>query len=270
MDTDKNSDWRAPHRWDWRTTALRTSAALALALAAILVVVMTRTPAAPPPAMDGPTARPLSALEAAGVQAMLERQKAGAHKLAGTVTDAQGRTYGVQLSMTGNSAAGVGTITAGSTRGEALLDRGTVYLRGEQDFWAALGVTGRAPEPPGWVSIGGEFLGGKLFMAPSKWTADLSPSPTALLDGDRYSQGSASALIGDSDVTHVTVDGLDIDISTVTAQSVTDAAAPLVAGRGTPAVLKRAGNGGWMLSPTAGPPGSSGAEDQQPPVAPTP
>ncbi len=251
METNSNSDWRAPQPWNWRKAALPALSVLCVALAAALIYVLTRPEPAPPAAPTGPVARPLNSLETAGLQALLSRQQSGAHKLSGTVTDTQGRQFGVQLSMTGASTAGVGTVTAGSTRGEALLDRGEVYLRGEQEFWAAMGVTGTVPPPPGWVAVGGEFLGGKLFMAPTKWTAALAPSAAALIEGDRYTQGQNSALIGPTDITHVNVDGMNVDISPTAAQAVTDEAAPLIAGRGTPPALNRTANGGWLLSTAA-------------------
>lgn len=51
-----------------------------------------------------------------------------------------------------------GTLTAGGLRGDVLIDAGAVYLRGDEPFWSALGVSG-SPPPPGWVILPPDFLG---------------------------------------------------------------------------------------------------------------
>lgn len=263
MKKQGNDDWRAPRRTDWRKAVLPITGLIAVALAAALGYMLFKPPPPPPPAPPPPpTAHALTALETTGFQALLDRQKTGAHKMSGYVTDAGGRRFGVQLSATADNAVGVGVVTAGGTRGDALLDQGVVFLRGDQDFWSAMGVTGPAPAPPGWVNIGPNFLDGKLFMAPAKWTGILAPTPAASIDGDRYTLGDNSAVIGATDITHVTVAGIDVDIAPVAPQSVTDAAAPLIAGRGDAITLGRTNNGGWLLpvpapaadeAPTTGP-----------------
>lgn len=257
MNAKANDDWRAPRRTNWRKAALPLTATVAVALAAALAYLLFKPPPPPPPAPPPPpTAHALSALETVGVQTLLDHQKAGAHKMSGTVTDSGGRTFGVQLSATADNVAGVGVVTAGGTRGDALLDQGVVYLRGDQNFWSALGVTGPAPAPPGWVNIGPDFLDGKLFMAPAKWTGFLAPTQAAIIDGNRYTVGTNTAVVSAADITHATVAGLDVDITSVVPQTIIDAAAPLISGRGDVVALGRTNNGGWLLpAPPAAAPG---------------
>ena len=255
MSAKGNDDWRAPRRTDLRKVALPLALVVAVALAAALVYVLLKPGPPPPPAPPAPpTAHALTALETVGVQALLERQKIGAHKMSGTITDAGGRTFGIQLAATADNVAGEGVVTAGGTRGDALLDQGVVYLRGDQNFWSALGVTGPAPAPPGWVNIGPDFLDGKLFLAPAKWTGILAPTPAAIIDGNRYTLGANHAVVSVADITHATVSGLDVDIAAAVPQTVIDAAAPLISGRGDAVVLGRTNNGGWLLPAPPAPP----------------
>lgn len=255
MNKQANDDWRAPRRTEWRKTVLPITVLVAVALAAGLGYMLFKpAPPPPPPPPPPPTSHALTALETVGFQTLLDRQKAGAHKMSGTITDAGGRRFGVQLSATADNASGVGVVTAGGTRGDALLDQGVVYLRGDQSFWSAVGVTG--PAPAGWVNIGAAFLDGKVFMAPAKWTAILTPTPAAIIDGDHYRLGDNNAVIGATDITHVAVSGLNVDIAPVAPQSVIDAAAPLIGGRGDVVTLGRTTNGGWLL-PAPAPPGDA-------------
>ena len=255
MNAKGNDDWRAPRRMDMRKLALPVTAAVAVALAAALVYLLLKPGPPPPPAPPAPpTAHALNTLETVGMQTFLDHQKAGAHKMSGNITDAGGRTFGIQLSATADNVAGTGVVTAGGTRGDALLDQGVVYLRGDQNFWSALGVTGPAPAAPGWVNIGPDFLEGKLFLAPAKWTGILAPTPAAIIDGNRYTLGASSAVLSAADITHVTVAGLDVDLAQVAPQTVIDAAAPLIGGRGDVVMLGRTNNGGWLLPAPPAPP----------------
>ncbi len=258
MNAKGNTDWRAPRSIDWRKAALPMSLVVVVALAAALGYMLFKPGPPPPPAPPAPpTAHALNALENVGMQTLLDHQKTGAHKMSGNITDAGGRTFGIQLSATADNVAGVGVVTAGGTRGDALLDQGVVYLRGDQNFWSALGVTGPAPAPPGWVNIGADFLEGKLFLAPAKWTGILAPTQMAIIDGNRYTVGANTAVISAADITHVTVSGLDVDLATVVPQTVIDAAAPLIAGRGDVVMLGRTNNGGWLLPSPPAPPAAA-------------
>lgn len=272
MTTAGNTNWRAPKAFQWRKVIIPILLVALVAATAGVTWVLTRTdPPPPPPPPTVPTEHPLSQLEIAGITTLLARQRSGAHKASGTIV-VNGHTFGVQLTYLDDNTAGSGVVTAGGTRGDALLDQGTVYLRGDTDFWSALGVTGTPPPPPGWVNIG-DLLQGKLFYPPAKWTAALAPTPAARLDGSRYTVGPNSATITNaSDITHYSVNDVDVDVTAAQPPDVLAAATQLGADHGPGAPLSRTAAGGWTLTapappaPPAGTPTTAGSS----PATPTP
>lgn len=261
--------WRAkpPSRINARVVLAVVSVLLVAAVAGGAVWWFTRDEAvAPPPPAQPVGAQPLTALESAGIVALLEKEKVGAHGLSGTMS-VNGRTLGVQLTYLADGSAGSGTLSAGGLRGEVLIDGGVVFLRGDQTFWQAVGVAGAPPPPPGWVVLPPDFLGGKVFVSPQSWTAALLPTPGARLDGKEYSsgRGNASATLGDKGIEGFRVAGLDADVRTVTPAEVTGPAGQLGAEHGPGVPLGRNPGGMWALpAPAAAPGGEPGAAGDQP------
>ncbi|MDM3928703.1 MULTISPECIES: hypothetical protein [Mycobacterium avium complex (MAC)] len=260
MVTD-GDNWRAPRRRIRPPVVLAGLAALAVAVLVAATVAWlvrdrgTQTPAPPAPP-SGP--RPLTVLEVAGINALLAQQTTGAHSLSGTIS-VNGRTLGLHCTYLADGTAGSGTLTAGGLRGDVLIDAGAVYLRGDEPFWSALGVSG-SPPPPGWVILPPDFLGGKVFVSPQVWTAALQPTEAARLDAHTYysGHGNASAVVADNGITHFSVDGVSADVRSVPVPDVVTPAQQLGAGHGPGAPLGRGPGGNWTLSapapaPTANP-----------------
>ena len=272
MTTTDNANWRAPKAFQWRRVIIPILILVAIAATAGLTWTLTRTdPPPPPPAPTIPTEHPLSQLEVAGISTLLSRQRSGAHKVSGTII-VNGHTLGVQLTYIDDNTAGSGVVTAGGTRGDALLDQGAVYLRGDTEFWSALGVTGPPPPPPGWVNIG-DLLQGKLFYPSAKWTAALTPTPAARLDGDRYMVGANSATITNaSDITHYSINDVDVDVTAAQPADVLAAAAQLGADHGPGAPISRTASGVWTLATPAppAPPAATPTAAGSPTATPTP
>lgn len=253
MTTPDSMHWRAPQSIDrrWFIIPAAIIALLVTAVATTMLIVDRDVPPPPPPP-PAPTAHKLSALEAAGVTSLLERQKVGAHRVSGKVSIG-GRPIGVQLAYIPDGSAGSGTITAGGTRGEALLDQNTVYMRGDQAFWTALGVTGAPPAEPGWVNIGQEFLAGKIFYPVNAWTAALAPNPQAMLDGPTYTTPGGSATIVGTDITHYSVAGVDVEVAPADNDQTAATSAALNNDRGPGSPLTRGQAGEWTLSQPSAP-----------------
>lgn len=210
-----------------------------------LLVDRGHKPAPPPPV---PTSHALSTLEAAGINALLERQRNGAHKSNGTVTVNGNRTITVAFSYTADGAAGVGTITAGGLQAEVLLDQNVTYMRAAPEFWTAVGVSAVAPTTTGWVIVGPDFLGGKLFTPAAVWTQKLAPTPDARIDGNKYQVGQATATVSATDIVSYTIDGVTMTVAPIEPVEVTNAAGPLIAERGDVLALTRGPNG-WTIGP---------------------
>ena len=266
--------WRAKpaSRINARVVLVVVSVLLIAALAVGAAWWFTRDqdgPPAPPAPLVG--AQPLSALESAGIVALLDKEKVGAHALSGTLS-VNGRTLGVQLAYLADGTAGSGTLSAGGLRGDVLIDGGVVFLRGDQPFWQAVGVAGPPPATPGWVVLPPDFLGGKVFVTPQSWTAALLPTPSARLDGQKYSsgRGDAAATLGDKGIESFHVGGLDADVRTITPAEVTGPAAQLGAEHGPGVPLGRNPAGTWAFpgpapgEPGAAPGGPEGTAGEQP------
>jgi len=253
ISTPESMHWRAPRAID-RKWFIVPTAVIALVVAAVVAtaLIVDREVPPPPPPPPAPTAHKLSTLEAAGVTSLLERQKAGAHRVLGKLT-VGGRPIGIQLTYIPDGSTGSGTITAGGTRGETLLDQNVVYVRGDQAFWTALGVIGAPPAEPGWVNVGPEFLEGKIFYPVNAWTTVLAPNPQAILDGNAYSTPGGSSTIGATDITHYTVAGIDVDVAVADNDQTAAAAAALNNDRGPGVPLMRSPAGEWTLSTPAPP-----------------
>lgn len=255
LSTDGDS-WRAPRRRIRPlhvTTAVLAVLILAASVWAIVWIVSdSKTPPPPPPVSTGP--KSLTTLETAGITALLNAQRTGPHAMNGTVS-ANGRSFGIQLTYMADASTGSGTLTAGGLRGDILIDQGTTYLRGDQPFWAALGVSGAPPAPPGWTVLPPDFLGGRVFLAPATWLAALAPTNTARLDGTTYFSGrsDASARVTDVGVTHIHVSGINADIRTITPAEVTGPAALVGAEHGPGVPLGRTPAGEWTLAPAVPP-----------------
>lgn len=269
MAASGNANWRAPRPFEWRKVIIPAVVLVVIAATAGLTWALTRSdPPPPPPAPVVPTEHALSQLEVAGITTLLARQRSAAHKASGTI-DVNGHTLGVQLSYIDDNSTGSGVVTAGGTRGDALLDQGVVYLRGDTDFWSALGVTGPPPPAPGWVNIG-DLLQGKLFYPPAKWTAALNPAPAARLDRDRYTVAANSATIPNAtDITHYSVNDVDVDVTATLPTDVQAAAAQIGADHGPGAPLTRTPTGSWTLAAATPPPAPTTAAGS-PTTTPTP
>lgn len=266
MQTD-GSGWRSDREWNGRLV-LQIGGVVALMLVAAVVtafVVSRPAPPAPPPPPP-PAARPLTALEAAGINFVLDHQRSVATRVAATVT-AEGRTISVQLAYTGDMTTGSGTVSAARTRGDALLEQGAVFLRGDQAFWTALGVAGPPPGDPGWAAVPPDFLEGKLFYSPAQWTTALTAGPNARLEGGAYTLGKWSArfnglndVVGAADskgitLTHYAVNGVEADVTPADPNEVAGAAASLGADHGPGVPLARDQVGAWAFGPAAPPSG---------------
>ncbi len=255
LSTDGDS-WRAP-RQRLRPLHVTVAALAVLILAAVVWAVVwiasdSNTPPPPTPVATGP--KSLTTLETAGITALLNGQRNGPHAMNGTVA-ANGRSFGIQLSYIADGSTGSGTLTAGGLRGDILVDQGIIYLRGDQAFWSALGVSGTPPAPPGWTVLPPDFLGGKVFVTPGTWLAALAPTNTARLDGTTYfsGRGDASARVTDAGITHIRVFGINADIRTITPAEVTGPAALVGADHGPGVPLGRTPAGEWTLVPAAAP-----------------
>lgn len=245
----KRESWQAPRRTDWNKVSWILAGIAIVALIAGLVWVLTRpAPPAPPAPPPPPTAHALTALENTGMQAVLTRYKgAGAYSMNGQITVGK-NTFGIQLSTIADGSAGTGTLTAGGTRGDMLLDGGAVYLRGDSAFWSALGVTGAPPAAPGWAKVGPDFMDGKLFYPAAKWTSALAPTAQSMIDGNKYTSGGASAVIGGDGIAELELPGiLKAKIGAATAAQVNDVARPLIDQRGAFAEVNRSAGGRWTL-----------------------
>lgn len=266
MQTD-GSSFRGDREWNSRFV-LQIAGVVALMLVAALVsafVVSRPAPPAPPPPAP-PAARPLTALEAAGISFVLDRQHTVASRVAATIT-AEGRTISAQLAYTGDMTTGSGTVTAGRTRGDALLEQGAVFLRGDQTFWTALGVAGLPPGEPGWAAVPPDFLEGKLFYPAAQWTTALTPGPEARLNGGTYTVGKWSArfnglseVVGAANsqgitLNHYAVSGVEADVAPADPNEVAGATAVLGADHGPGVPLARDQVGAWAFGPPAPPSG---------------
>jgi hypothetical protein len=255
--------WRAPKTFNWRIFLVPAALVAAVALTAAITAFVVRSgpPPAPPPRAAA-TARPLTPLETTAINWLLGLHQSGAHKAVGTIA-VNGHKLGVQISYTDDAAAGSGSLTAGPTRGDALLDHGATFVRGDADFLSALGVSGPVPAPPFWINAG-DLLQGKLFYSSAVWTAALAPTPEAKIDGNSYSVGPNSAtILNGRDITHYAVNGVDVSVSPVPVPDVVAAATALGANHGPGAPPAHISSGGWQL-PAAPPP------DAAPPGAPAP
>lgn len=246
-------NWRPKKAFDKRKVLYPVIAIVALTITALITALATHKEVPPPPPPPPvPTEHALSALEASGLNVLLDRQRTGAHRATGTISVA-GRKLGIQLIYLADGSSGAGTLSAGSTRGEVLVDQNVVYLRGDEAFWTALGVLGAPPPPPGWVNIGPEFLEGKVFYPPTAWTAVLAPNPQSRIDGNRYTTVAGKATISGPDIAHFSVDGVDADVIAAKPEDVTAAAAPLNEGRGPGAPIHRDSKGQWSFGPSLDP-----------------
>jgi hypothetical protein len=254
-----NYNWRAPKPFNWRRVTVPATIVALIAVTALVTAFLTRPdPPATPAPQAAPTTRALTPLEITAINTLLGLQRTGAHRSAGIIT-VNGHKFGVQTASTDDDAAGSGTITAGHTRGDALLDHGAVYVRGDDEFLAALGISGPVPAPPYWV-VAGDLLQGKLFYSPTKWTAALLPTPAARIDENTYTVGANSATLNNGkDISHSNVNDVSVDITPGTVAEITNNAVQLGAGHGPGAVPTRSASGSWQLP--AGPP---------PPAPPTP
>ena len=248
--TDYN--WRAPKPFNWHRVTVPATIAALIAITALVTAFLTRPdPPATPTPQAAPTARALTPLETTAINTLLDLQRTGAHRSTGTIT-VNGHKFGVQTASTDDDAAGSGTITAGHTRGDALLDHGAVYIRGDDEFLAALGISGPIPPPPYWV-VAGDLLQGKLFYSPKTWTAALQPTPAAAIDGNTYTVGANSATINNAkDISHYNVNGVSVDITPGAVAEITNTAVQLGTGHGPGAVPTRSAPGSWQL--LVGPP----------------
>lgn len=246
----KRESWQLPRRTNWQKIATAAGVVVILGLVAALVWLLMRPgPQAPAAAPPPPTAHSLTAVENAGMQAILARYRgAAAYTMTGDIRVGR-NTFGVQWDTLADASAGTGTLKAGGTQGKILLDAGTVSVKGDQQFWSALGVTGVPPAAPGWVNVGPEFMDGKLFYPAARWTAALAPTAQAILDGDAYTVGTAAATVTGDGIAAVKLpDTLDVKVASANAPRITDTARPLIAERGgTPPVLQRSPSGGWAL-----------------------
>lgn len=274
----EGTGWQAPKQFDRRVVIYPAVLVALVAVTALITAVVVRATAPPPAAPLAPPAeRELTPLEAVAVNALLDRQRGGAVKATLTI-GVEGRSITAQLTYTGDMAAGSGTVSAGGTRGEALLDQGVVYLRGNQDFWTALGVGGAAPAAPGWAVLPPEFFEGKLFYPPAAWTAALAPTPEARINGGKYTvvkswahingtstadnaaqtlpKGATLAPMGQKVwIDHYAVPGVEADLVPADPAVVAAAAAPLNTDRGPGAPLVRDPKGSWAFGEAPEPAG---------------
>ncbi len=138
----------------------------------------------PPSALAAPTARVLTLSEAAGVQHLLDQQ----HRTAVTEVfsfTSRGHWVAAKLSITADRTGGYGAVGVGLADGQALLDHGNLYVRGDQQFWQSLGVDDAELGTNGWVRTPPEFFDRQLFAAPV-WTDALTPGPDARIRGALY------------------------------------------------------------------------------------
>jgi len=171
---------------DYRKAPLLAPLAVTAAVGVLAVVVglCAGPDQLPTSAPAAPTGRVLTASEAAGVQHLLDQQ----HRTAVTEVfsfTAQGQSVAAKLSITADRASGYGTVGVGLADGQTLLDHGNLYMRGDQQFWQALGVDGADLGTNRWVRTPPEFFGRQLFTPPV-WTAALTPGPDARIRGALY------------------------------------------------------------------------------------
>lgn len=245
----KRESWEAPRRRNWPKIGAAAAIAAIVILGAALAWSLTRpAPPPPPPPPPPPTAHSLTALESAGMQTYLARFKGpNAYSMSGSIFVGKNK-FGIELSQIGDRSAGVGTLIAGGTRGDMLLENGKIFLRGDTAFWSALGVTGASPQGSGWVDVGPDFLDGKLFYPSDRWTSDLAPSPRSIVDGMRYSAGTATATLGPEGITEINIPEVIVaKLGAINPPQVHDKARPLIEQRGEVIELQRSQAGRWTL-----------------------
>lgn len=247
------------------------AAAALIVVAAVLAVVALLAPVKeiPRPVSVALEARPLVPLEAAGVRFLLDDQRAGGTEASTAFVD-NGREIGARIFYLGDMSIGSGTVRAGDDEGDALVDKGVVYLRGPQRFWASLGASN--PAPADWVELPPEFLGGKLFYPAAQWTVPLMPTPQARITGAKYSTPQAWAHINGTEnpgtaphhlrpgetltpqgktlwIDHYSANGVEADLIPTDPNKVEDKAAVLARDRKISAMLIQQSNDQWAFGP---------------------
>lgn len=231
-----------------------------------LLAPATQRPRPVPAALE---ARALVPLEAAGVRFLLDEQHEGGTEASTTFVD-NGREIGARIFYLGDMSIGSGTVRAGLDEGDALLDKGVVYLRGGQRFWASLGVSN--PAPADWVGLPPKFLGGKLFYPAAQWAAPLAPTPQASITGAKYTTPQAWAHINGTEnpgtaphhllagetltpqgktlwIDHYSANGVEADLIPTDVTKVEDKAAALAGNRKISAMLIQQSNDQWDFGP---------------------
>jgi len=236
--------WKAPRPFPIRLAALALVAVLAIGFGVWWVFIRPEPPA-PVAADTGPKPAALSAVDTAGVSALLNQFTSSSHEIRGEISDGALKAS-VTGSVTADGQFGFGTLNAANIDGSTLLANGVTYVKGSPTFWSALGVQ---TNWPGWVQIGAGFLGDRIFFPANTVSAALAPVEVSRILGDDYTAGpGATAKFGPAGLEKIILEGYTVTVQSADNDGVFGTARPMFDALGAPAMLNRAG-AAWTVAP---------------------
>lgn len=236
--------WKAPRPTPVRIIALGVVIAF-LAGFGVWWAFLRPTPPPPAPIVAEPTPHALSAVEQAGVSALLNQFAGSARDVKGEINDGELKLR-IDTSVTADGRFGFGTVNAANIDGEALLADGDVFLRGPSTFWAALGINYREPA---WVKVHPDFIGGRIFFPVQNVTAALTPvEESRILDNSYTANDKAEAVFGFNGLESVTLPNYVVTIRPGNNEGIFGTAEPKRNAMGPVWFMDRAGTA-WIVNP---------------------
>ena len=238
--------WKAPRPAPVKLIIVVLVALLAAAFAGWWFF-LRPTPPPPPPVDNSPQPVALSAVDVAGVSALLNQFATTAHEVRGEVSDGSLKAK-IITSVTADGKFGFGTLNAANIDGNVLLANGVTHLKGSPTFWSALGVQTNFP---GWVRVHPDFLGGRIFYPPQTILAQLTPIEESRILGDVYTASSkASAKFGFNGLETVHLNGYTVTVQAANNDGIAGTAIPMFDSLGPAADMARSGSA-WTVNPPA-------------------
>lgn len=251
--------WKAPRQFPVKLAALALVVSLLLGgLVWSLFVRDTTSGISPQSAQSVP----LTAVDVAGVGALLNQFTSTAHELRGEISEGE-ITANITGSVTADGKFGFGTINAANVDASTLLAEGVAYIKGSPTFWSAVGVQTNFPN---WVKVDPNFLGGRVYYPAQTVGAALAPVKGSQINADEYmANENAKAKFGPNGLESVSLPSYKISVLPASNEGVFGTAKPMFDAVGNFANLVREGSS-WAVK--APPPGAN--PPNEPPTSPPP
>jgi hypothetical protein len=249
--------WKAPRPFPLKLAIAALIGALLLGTLAWALLLRGKATEAVAPVASPIT---LTAVDVAGVGALLNQFSTTAHEIRGEVSEGE-ITANITGSVTADGKFGFGTINAANVDASTLLAEGATYIKGSPTFWSAVGVQTNFP---GWVKVDPNFLGGRVYYPAQTVSAALSPVKDSQINADEYlANENAKAKFGPNGLETVELPSYKVSVLPASNDGVFGTARPMFDAVGNFATLNRDGSSWSVKAPPPGP-------NPPPPGAPTP